>query len=241
MESCSDDDDDDDDEEDDVSDDESHAASGNGKLEADKNKVDEAELILLRQQVDEEVKFSEEKRSERNKAVNFNIENYMASIGRADSPDDAEQFEDAIDGELSVPSPLSRPPTLPRNDTSNTTSTADIDKSLSTLQVAGNVPSDDDLPDDDDDELTEMDPKSRAYRFKMVEKMLSDARSQRSYSTSASTIAPSVIKDRIKKTIDVKEQREQRKRCVAKGEASAITRVRNENRDTCKEYAGWDF
>lgn len=94
--------------------------------------------------------------------------------------------------------------------------------------------SDDDLPADD--ELTDVDPKSRAYHSKLVEKMLSDASSQRSYSTTASTMAPSVVKDRINKTIDVKEQREQRKRCAAKGEASVITHVRNENRDSCKEY-----
>lgn len=202
--------------------------------------TDETELNLLRQQVDEEVKFSEEKRSDRNKSVNFNIQNYMASIVQTGSPDDIDEFEDAIDGELPVPSPLSRPPSLPVADTSNDRDATELNTALNDLQLNRDAPPDDDLPDDDD-ELTEMDPKSRAYRFKMVEKMLSDARSQRSYSTTASTIAPSVIKDRIKKTIDVKENREQRKRCVAKGEASAITRVRNENRDTCKEYAGWDF
>lgn len=75
----------------------------------------------------------------------------------------------------------------------------------------------------------------------MVEKILSDARSHRSYSTTASTIAPSVIKDKIKRTIELKEQREVRKRCLAKGEANATTRGRKENKETVKEYAGWDF
>lgn len=235
MESCSDDEDEND------SDAEAHAETSNEKTSTVTEGVDETELNLLRQQVDNEVKFSEEKRSDRNKSVNFNIENYMASIVRTDSPNEVNEFEDAIDGELPVPSPLSRPPTLSQSDNSNVTSETEIDTSLNKLHLNRDAQSADDLPDDEADELTEMDPKSRAYRFKLVEKMLSDARSQRSYSTSASTIAPSVIKDRIKKTIDVKEKREQRKRCVAKGEASAVTRVRNDNRDTCKEYAGWDF
>lgn len=224
-------------EEDEDSNDESHAEINN----EDTDEVSETELNLLRQQVDDEVKFSEVKRGDRNKTVNFNIQNYMASIVQTESPVDIDEFEDAIDGELPVPSPLSRPPTLPVNGTNATNDAAakEVHTALNELQLNRDAQSDDDLPDDDD--LTDMDPKSRAYRFKLVEKMLSDARSQRSYSTTASTIAPSVVKDRIKKTIDVKEQREQRKRCVAKGEASAVTRVRNENRDTCKEYAGWDF
>lgn len=94
------------------------------------------------------------------------------------------------------------------------------------------------------DEITELinvDPNSRMYRLKMVEKLLSDTRSQRSYSTAASTIAPSVVTDRIKRNMDVKEKRDMRKRCVAKGEASAVHRHRKENQDVVKEYAGWDF
>lgn len=98
-----------------------------------------------------------------------------------------------------------------------------------------------DLETDDMPELAGMDPNSRMYRLKMVEQLLNDARSQRSYSTTASTIAPSVITDRIRRNMDVREKREQRKRCVAKGEASAVHRHRKENKDVVKEYAGWDF
>ncbi|XP_067633444.1 uncharacterized protein RIOK2 [Eurosta solidaginis] len=90
-------------------------------------------------------------------------------------------------------------------------------------------------------ELNSVDPNSRMYRLKMVEKLLNDARSQRSYSTTASTIAPSVITDRIRKNFGAKERREMRKHCVAKGEASAVHRHRKENKDVVKEYAGWDF
>ncbi|XP_023171101.2 serine/threonine-protein kinase RIO2 [Drosophila hydei] len=98
-----------------------------------------------------------------------------------------------------------------------------------------------DLETDEIPELVGLDPNSRMYRLKMVEQMLNDARSQRSFSTTASTIAPSVITDRIRRNMDIKEKRDQRKRCVAKGEASAVHRHRKENKDVVKEYAGWDF
>lgn len=98
-----------------------------------------------------------------------------------------------------------------------------------------------DLETDNVPELVNVDPNSRMYRLKMVEKLLEDARSQRSYSTTASTIAPSVVTDRIRRNMDKKEKIDMRKRCVAKGEASAVHRHRKENKDVVKEYAGWDF
>lgn len=59
----------------------------------------------------------------------------------------------------------------------------------------------------------------------------------RSYSTT-STIAPEVIKARVKKALLNREKKELRKRIVAKGEASATTRSRRENRDVIKESDG---
>ncbi|EEB13949.1 serine/threonine-protein kinase RIO2, putative [Pediculus humanus corporis] len=59
----------------------------------------------------------------------------------------------------------------------------------------------------------------------------------RSYST-CSTIAPEVIKNKVKKALMNREKKELRKRIVAKGEASATTRIRRENRDTIKECDG---
>lgn len=203
----------------------------------DETENNEEELDRLREQVEAEVKFSEERAKERDtsKVINFNIQNYIASL--AQQPDGEEQFEDAME-EMNTEIPL--PKAAPKPDTNEMDKTIDsvADVRISdSNSVDGNVSSGGEF----DDELTDLDPKSREYRIKMVEKILSDARSHRSYSTSASTIAPSVVKDRIKKTLNVKEKREQRKRCIAKGEASAVTRVRNENRDTCKQYAGWDF
>ncbi|XP_055316907.1 serine/threonine-protein kinase RIO2 [Sitodiplosis mosellana] len=232
MESVSDDDDG-------SSDDEDHSDA-----ETENN---EEELDRLRQQVDAEVKFSEERAGERDtsKALNFNIQNYISSLVQADNAE--EEFEDALEdihSEIPLPKPIIK--TQPTELESVKISSNDVEKAIDLVSnvhisdsnsVDGNVSS----GGEDDDELADLDPKSREYRFKMVEKLLSDARSHRSYSTSASTIAPSVVSDRIKKTLHVKEKRDERKRCVAKGEASAVTRIRKENRDTCKQYAGWDF
>ncbi|XP_017795801.1 PREDICTED: serine/threonine-protein kinase RIO2 [Habropoda laboriosa] len=67
---------------------------------------------------------------------------------------------------------------------------------------------------------------------------LTDSRSMYSIST-ASTIAPEVIKKRVKASLQRREKRdEQSRRVVAKGEANAVTRVRRENRDTIKQSTG---
>lgn len=62
-----------------------------------------------------------------------------------------------------------------------------------------------------------------------------DSRSFRSVST-ATTIAPEVIKDRVKKAITQRERRN--KKHVIKGEASAATRNRRVNRDTIQQSTG---
>lgn len=54
----------------------------------------------------------------------------------------------------------------------------------------------------------------------------------------ASTIHPDEIKTRVKKLRAGKDRKEQRKKCVAKGEASATTRVRRDNMDTIKQSHG---
>uniref|UniRef100_A0A146KZB1 Serine/threonine-protein kinase RIO2 n=1 Tax=Lygus hesperus TaxID=30085 RepID=A0A146KZB1_LYGHE len=66
------------------------------------------------------------------------------------------------------------------------------------------------------------------------------ATSVRSYSTTTSTIAPEVIKERVKKALEKREQRN-KKRILVKGEASAVTRQRRDNRDTIKDsYGIWE-
>lgn len=202
---------------------------------------DEDNLNELREQVEAEVKFSEERAGDRDqsKAISFNIQNYMSSLAQHPN-DEFDVYEDALeDFHSNIPqmhgTNISNESSK-LDETVETISQLHISKESNDNDFDGNVSS-----NGEDDVLPDLDPKSRGYRLKMVEKLLEDARSHRSYSTSASTIAPSVVKDRIKKTLNVKEKREQRKKCIAKGEASAVTRVRNENQDTCKQYAGWDF
>lgn len=87
-----------------------------------------------------------------------------------------------------------------------------------------------------------IDKTSQKYRLAMVEKALSDVRSMRSFST-VSTIAPDVITSKVKKNLNYKQKQIERKHCVAKGEASAATRVKRENKDTIKQSKGiwgWD-
>lgn len=61
-----------------------------------------------------------------------------------------------------------------------------------------------------------------------------DIESIRSVSTAA-TIAPEVIKKKVKIALDNREKKSQSKRKIVKGEASAVTRIRRENRATVKE------
>lgn len=211
----------------DESDDDDAVAPSKSKLDqADEStNYTESELKSLRQQVDDEIKAAAIKSTAVKPPKFDSIANYIQSVSTElghvhITPDVDDQFEDALDATL----PTSAQPIIDNTDAAS---------------VASGVSSND-LQEATDD-LADLDPNSREYRFKMVEKILSDARSHRSYSTTASTIAPSVIKDKIKRTIELKEQRDVRKRCLAKGEANATTRGRKENKDTVKEYAGWDF
>lgn len=61
-----------------------------------------------------------------------------------------------------------------------------------------------------------------------------DAMESRSMYSTASTIPPDEVKKRLMKQMANKERRNQRKRCVAKGEASAVTRSRRDNNETVK-------
>lgn len=59
--------------------------------------------------------------------------------------------------------------------------------------------------------------------------------------SSATTIHPDEIKKRVKRQMNLKDKKEQRKKCVAKGEANAVTRSRRNNMDAIKQSAGWDW
>lgn len=61
----------------------------------------------------------------------------------------------------------------------------------------------------------------------------------RSLST-ASTIAPEVVRSRVKQSLVRRERQQIRKRIVAKGEASATTRSRRDNKAAIQEFADFD-
>lgn len=65
----------------------------------------------------------------------------------------------------------------------------------------------------------------------------SDIHSVRSMST-ATTIPPEVIRERVKKSIEKRNRAAVRHRNLAKGEASAVNRQRRENKSTIKESFG---
>lgn len=212
--------------EDDSSDDEENVQESNQLEQKDEStNYTESELNSLREQVEEEIQNTIKKPKVKSQAANSNIQKYIESVSQhiAAIPveQDDDDFKDAFDSVPIAVLPVLSQPAAIESDAASVSSN--------------------DLNDIENDDLADLDPNSRQYRFKMVEKILSDARSMRSYSTSASTIAPSVIKDKIKRNLDLNDKKEIRKRCVAKGEASAVTRGRKENRNTCKEYAGWDF
>ncbi|XP_046416010.1 serine/threonine-protein kinase RIO2 [Neodiprion fabricii] len=63
------------------------------------------------------------------------------------------------------------------------------------------------------------------------------AQSVRSISTAA-TIAPDVIKKRVRSSLEKRARKNNSRKTLAKGEASATTRSRRENRDTIRESTG---
>jgi len=189
------------------------------------------EIDECRRQVENEVTYSETKPTQKSDdAVRRYIESCTQYLGNLSvGPEIPDQ---TLPKKIEVSPPVEAPKVIPVEVETHPTLTAAEDA----RSISSN-----DLDTDEVPELAGLDPNSRMYRLKMVEQMLNDARSQRSYSTTTSTIAPSVITDRIRKNMDIKEKREQRKKCVAKGEASAVHRHRKENKDVVKEYAGWDF
>lgn len=67
-----------------------------------------------------------------------------------------------------------------------------------------------------------------------------DAQLAASLATSC-TINPDDIRSRTKKQLHQKKNRDAyRKSLVVKGESSAVTRSRRDNRDVVKQYAGWE-
>ncbi|EDS38770.1 serine/threonine-protein kinase RIO2 [Culex quinquefasciatus] len=188
--------------------------------------LDEDELEECRKKLEQEVKFAEDKPKKEDK--NSSILKYIASMSaeEMDKPCDAEDeelFKDALD--ISVEPAYVEPtqttqPEAPQEDDACSVSSNDLEQA---------------------DTVADLDPNSREYRMVMVRKLLDDARSARSYSTTASTIAPSLVSGRIRSDMRDLQKKDQKKRAVPKGEASAVRRMRKDNNSVVKEYRGWDF
>merc|ERR1712032_1148976 len=84
--------------------------------------------------------------------------------------------------------------------------------------------------DDDLGNLREINSKFRPFRDNISDRM--ETASVRSYSTTASTIHPDVVKARVKSALEKRGRKGQARRQVVKGEASAKTRSRRNNKDT---------
>lgn len=203
----------------------------------------EIELNEYRRQVEEEVQIFDEKilpKEKTAKVKDSSVLKYIESMSKQlqengefekpDQQDEIDVFEDAIDA---TPIQILNAPFDATN--------ISIDQQKIEDDDAQSISSNDLVTNEEDDELSSLDPNSREYRFKMVRKLLDDAKSMRSYSTSASTIASTVVTGRVKKGLTEREKREARRKCVPKGEASAVRRMRKDNAGVVKEHAGWDF
>lgn len=207
------------------------------------------DLSEYRQQLENEISFSEVKSTNKaDDSIRKYIESCTQYLGNIKMGPEVEI--PAVEISVQQPEKQTQDTIQPQTQTTKITTESIKAENTETETIRNATPTDNedahsissnDLETDDVGELANMDPNSRMYRLKMVQKLLNDARSQRSYSTTASTIAPSVVTDRIKKNMDKKERVDMRKRCVAKGEASAVHRHRKDNKDVVKEYAGWDF
>ncbi|XP_053693298.1 uncharacterized protein LOC128741478 [Sabethes cyaneus] len=201
--------------------------------------LDEDEIEECRKKLEEEIKFSQEKPTPvQTKPENkhSSILKYIASMpaDEMENPFGAEEeeiFKDAMENVVEQPFP----------EPSQSSSLVVPGKEANDADDAQSISSNELITNEEDDKLAELDPNSREYRMLMVRKLLDDARSARSYSTSASTIAPSVVSERIKNGLREREKKDQKKRAVPKGEASAVRRMRKDNNSIVKEYRGWDF
>ena len=234
-------------EEDDDNEDEDESLNEQHKTEGSAAQCSENELNAYRKQLENEVSFAETKPTATAKKTDDSIRRYIESCTQYLGNVSLAAEETELNADQALPQPISVEAKATEihipvvNKTESQTSNSLPTEETKIIADDAHSISSNDLETDDLNDLVDIDPNSRMYRLKMVEKMLSDARSQRSYSTTTSTIAPSVITDRIKRNMDVREKKEMRKRSVAKGEASAVQRGRKENKSVVQEYAGWDY
>merc|ERR1719466_189605 len=91
-----------------------------------------------------------------------------------------------------------------------------------------------DEENDDVGNLRDFNAQFKPFRDNMTGRTKTDSEtgSVRSVSTTASTIHPDVVKARVRASLEKSKQKNQARRTIAKGEASAKTRSRRQNKDT---------
>ncbi|XP_035897625.1 serine/threonine-protein kinase rio2 [Anopheles stephensi] len=222
--------------------DEEYEDTENGSIVPDSTQVneqplvDEKELEECRRKLEEEMKLSEGKQPQKDskkKEPNAAIFSYLESLSSQTELELPERNEEEeIEPEnLSI---LQQRQTEKEDFVSTEQTVHGADDTRVAVES-------DDPESEPEDAAAPVDTTSRQYRMAMVRKLLDDARSVRSYSTTASTIAPSIVSNRIKGDMEQRERKEMKKRLVPKGEASAVRRMRKDNNATLKEYRGWEF
>merc|ERR1712013_66624 len=90
----------------------------------------------------------------------------------------------------------------------------------------------DEEEEDDVGNLREFNAQFKPFRDNLIGKSeTDDTRSVRSVSTTASTVHPDVVKARVKASLEKSKKKNQARRTIAKGEASAKTRSKRENKN----------
>merc|ERR1712142_998448 len=84
---------------------------------------------------------------------------------------------------------------------------------------------------DDIVNLSDFNSQFKPFRDNLVGNTDDETRSVRSVSTTASTIHPDVVKARVKAALEKSKKKNQARRTIAKGEASAKTRSKRENKN----------
>merc|ERR1712202_9104 len=82
--------------------------------------------------------------------------------------------------------------------------------------------------------LSDFNAQFKPFRDNLVGRNRTDSEtgSVRSVSTTSSTIHPDVVKARVRASLEKSKKKNQARRTIAKGEASAKTRSRRQNKDT---------
>ncbi|XP_058825327.1 uncharacterized protein LOC131685537 [Topomyia yanbarensis] len=225
------------------SEDEDDEASDEDYQDSVADGMDEGEIEECRKKLEEEIKFAEEKPANiqtKHADKNSSILKYIASMSPGDmekpfNEEEEDVFKDALE-DISAGEPFKEP-----SQSNSLQGPVGTNAEENERDDVCSVSSNELITNELDDNLTDLDPNSREYRMIMVRKLLDDARSARSYSTTASTIAPSVVTDRIRNGLRLQEKKDQKKRAVPKGEASAVRRMRKDNNGIVKEYRGWEF